>query len=81
MSIHGSERNQPWTNIVSMRLAAATAASEDADGPAALFVAWVGGHTLASASERDGLVRMYNLDTEDNYVLQAGERLDTLQGF
>ena len=80
VSIHGSERNQPWASIVSMRLASAMAASEDAEKPAALFMAWVGGNTLASASERDGDVRMYNLDTEDNYVLQACERVDILQG-
>ena len=61
-----------------MRLAAATAASEDAGKPAALFVAWLGGHTLASSSEREMNVRMYNLDTEDNYVLQACERVDIL---
>lgn len=32
-------------------------------------VAWAGNHTLASASEKDNVVRMYNFDTEDNYVL------------
>ena len=80
VSIYGSERNQPWTSIVSMRLASATAASEDVEKPAALLVAWVGGHTLASASERDENIRMYNLDTEDNYVLQACERMEILPG-
>ncbi|GFH33699.1 WD_REPEATS_REGION domain-containing protein, partial [Haematococcus lacustris] len=34
-----------------------------------LQVCWAGNHTLASASERDSVVRMYNFDTEDNYVL------------
>ena len=63
-----------------MRLASAIAASEDAEKPAALFVAWVGGNTLASASQRDENVRMYNLDTEDNYVLQACEQEGILQG-
>lgn len=37
--------------------------------PANLQVAWAGNHTLASASEKDNVVRMYNFDTEDNYVL------------
>jgi hypothetical protein len=32
-------------------------------------VCWAADHTLASASERDNVVRMYNFDTEDNYVL------------
>jgi intraflagellar transport protein 140 len=34
-------------------------------------VCWATDHTLASASERDNVVRMYNFDTEDNYVLQV----------
>ncbi len=38
-------------------------------GGACLQVAWAGNHTLASASEKDNVVRMYNFDTEDNYVL------------
>ena len=45
-----------------------------ADGPA-LMVAWVGSHTLASATGRDGIVRMYDLDTEDNYFLRIGKML------
>lgn len=40
---------------------------------AASQVCWAADHTLASASERDGVVRMYNFDTEDNYVLQVSE--------
>ncbi|MEW5317550.1 MAG: hypothetical protein WDW38_008838 [Sanguina aurantia] len=32
-------------------------------------VVWAGNHTLASASEKDSMVRMFNFDTEDNYVL------------
>ena len=31
---------------------------------------WACEHTLASASEKDAVVRLYNFDTEDNYVLQ-----------
>lgn len=38
-------------------------------GLCVLQVAWAGNHTLASASEKDNVVRMYNFDTEDNYVL------------
>ncbi len=33
-------------------------------------VCWGCEHTLASASEKDAVVRLYNFDTEDNYVLQ-----------
>ncbi len=34
-----------------------------------LQVSWAAPHTLASCSEKDAVVRMYNFDTEDNYVL------------
>jgi hypothetical protein len=33
-------------------------------------VCWACEHTIASASEKDSVVRLYNFDTEDNYVLQ-----------
>lgn len=35
-------------------------------------VCWAAEHTLATASGKDSVVRMYNFETEDNYVLQVG---------
>lgn len=34
-------------------------------------VCWAAEHTIATASEKDNVVRLYNFDTEDNYVLQV----------
>ena len=69
MFIHGEEEAEKgWQQIVRMKIGGGTAA----DGPA-LMVAWVGGHTLASATGRDDIVRMYDLDTEDNYILRIGK--------
>ncbi|KAG2490014.1 hypothetical protein HYH03_011479 [Edaphochlamys debaryana] len=53
-----------WVTVSKMKFATGT--GEAATG---LQVAWTGNHTLASASEKDNVVRMYNFDTEDNYVL------------
>ncbi|GLC64378.1 hypothetical protein PLESTF_000154800 [Pleodorina starrii] len=55
-----------WASASKMKFATGT--GEAASG-AGLQVAWAGNHTLASASEKDNVVRMYNFDTEDNYVL------------
>lgn len=66
--IHGEEEEgSGWTRVVKMKIGGGAGA----DGPA-LIVAWVGSHTLASASGRDDVVRMYDLETEDNYILRLG---------
>lgn len=36
-------------------------------------VTWSCPHTLASSSEKDSVVRMYNFETEDNYMLSLGQ--------
>lgn len=36
-----------------------------------LQVCWACEHTLASASDRDNVIRMYNFETEDNYMLHV----------
>lgn len=70
--IHAEEEGQDrWQQLVTMKIGGGAAA----DGPA-LMVAWVGGQTLASATGKDGTVRMYDLDTEDNYILRIG-KIDT----
>lgn len=67
--IHGQEEGQDlWQQLVRMKIGGGAAPN----GPA-LMVAWVGGQTLASATGRDGTVRMYDLDTEDNYILRIGK--------
>jgi len=38
-----------------------------------LQVVWAGAHTLASASDKEGCVRMFNLETQDNYLLHLEE--------
>lgn len=55
---------QTWTPLSKMKFATGT--GEAASG---LQVCWAGNHTLASASEKDTVVRMFNFDTEDNYVI------------
>ena len=66
--IHGEEEEgSGWTRVVKMKIGGGAGA----DGPA-LMVAWVGSHTLASVSGRDDVVRMYDLETEDNYILRLG---------
>ncbi|PNW79678.1 hypothetical protein CHLRE_08g362650v5 [Chlamydomonas reinhardtii] len=57
---------QLGTWVTASKMKFATGTGEAATG---LQVAWAGNHTLASASEKDNVVRMYNFDTEDNYVL------------
>lgn len=67
--IHGEEEGQDsWKQLVAMKIGGGATA----DGPA-LMAAWVGGQTLASATGRDGTVRMYDLDSEDNYILRVGK--------
>lgn len=53
-----------WAALSKMKFATGT--GEAASG---LQVCWAGNHTLASASEKDNVVRMFNFDTEDNYVI------------
>ncbi|GIL44704.1 hypothetical protein Vafri_2223 [Volvox africanus] len=55
-----------WATTSKMKFATGTGEAASGTG---LQVAWAGNHTLASASEKDNVVRMYNFDTEDNYVL------------
>lgn len=66
--LHGEVEGQTgWQQLVRLKIGGGAAA----DGPA-LMVAWVGGQTLASATGKDDTVRMYDLDTEDNYILRIG---------
>lgn len=66
--IHGEEEEgRGWQQIVKMKIGGGAGP----EGPA-LMVAWVGDQTLASASGRDDVVRLYDLDTEDNYILRLG---------
>ena len=67
--LHGEEEGQEiWQQLVRLKIGGGAAP----DGPA-LMVAWVGGQTVASATGKDDTVRMYDLDTEDNYILRIGE--------
>jgi hypothetical protein len=40
-------------------------------GAASLHVAWAAPHVLASASDREGAVRLFDLDSEENFTLQS----------
>jgi intraflagellar transport protein 140 len=53
-----------WQTISKMKFATGTG-----EIATTLQVCWACDHTLASASEKDNVVRMYNFDTEDNYIL------------
>lgn len=75
--IHGEEEGQDsWQQLVAMKIGGGAAA----DSPA-LMIAWAAGQTLASATGRDGTVRMYDLDTEDNYILRIGKNDDEAHTF
>ena len=68
LCIHGEEEEGGgWQQIEKMKIGGGAGP----EGPA-LMVAWVGDQTLASASGRDDVVRLYDLDTEDNYILRLG---------
>ncbi|KAG1665494.1 hypothetical protein FOA52_009755 [Chlamydomonas sp. UWO 241] len=58
------EADQSWAQLSKMRFATGTG-----EQAAALQVCWGCEHTLASASDRDAVIRLYNFDTEDNYTL------------
>mmetsp|Transcript_30722 Transcript_30722/g.68056 ORF Transcript_30722/g.68056 Transcript_30722/m.68056 type:complete len:1411 (+) Transcript_30722:34-4266(+) len=73
-TLHVLGRNEQlgtWQSISKMKFATGTG-----EAATALQVCWACDHTLASASERDNVVRLYNFDTEDNYVLT----LDAAEG-
>lgn len=78
--VHGTNAQAPdkWDLVVKLRIGAGV---KSAAADSKLMVAWVAGHTLASASGQDGTIRMYNLETEDNYVLQIGRSIGSLSPF
>lgn len=65
LMVVGKDEMGTWTALSKMKFATGTG-----EAATSLQVTWAGAHTLASASEKDAVVRMYNFDTEDNYVLQ-----------
>lgn len=67
---HAQEKGQ-WELVMKLRIDAGVKAAGDKSKP---MVAWVADHTLASASGQDSMIHMYNMETEDNYVLQIGKR-------
>ncbi len=70
LCIHGEEEEgKGWQRVVKMKIGGGAGP----EGPA--LITWVGSHTLASASGRDDVVRMYDLETEDNYILRLGMSL------
>jgi len=67
MTVH--ERvDEEWSNVIKMKLPLSAG-----DGPSGMHVSWAGEHVLAMASEKDFLVRMFDLETEENFVLSMGE--------
>lgn len=63
------ESEGTWTSLSKMKFATGTG-----ETAVKLQVCWACDHTLASASEKDNVIRLYNFDTEDNYVLQPETR-------
>ena len=43
-----------------------------AAGESTLMVAWIVDHILASASGQDDIIHLYDLETENNYILRTG---------
>ena len=69
--VHGSraQETRQWELVMKLRIDAGVKSAGD---KSKLMVAWVADHTLASASGQDSMIHMYNMETEDNYVLQIG---------
>ena len=69
--VHASraQESSQWELVMKLRIDAGVKSAGD---KSKLMVAWVADHTLASASGQDSMVHMYNMETEDNYVLQIG---------
>lgn len=61
-----------WKLLTQIRLPGAAA-----DSNKGLHVAWAEGHTLAAVSEKEMLIRLFNFDTEDNYVLSIAAALQS----
>ena len=71
LCIHGEEeQGQGWQRMMKIKIGAGAAA-----GSPALMVAWIGVHILASASGRDDVVHLYDLETEDNYILRPSKHM------
>jgi len=58
---------QTWGVV--LRAKCASSGGTGGSGGSALFVAWAAPHVLASSSDRDESVRLFDLETEENYAL------------
>ncbi|KAK3281449.1 hypothetical protein CYMTET_10767 [Cymbomonas tetramitiformis] len=65
LTVH-APKDSSWVSLVKAKL-------PTMEGVSSLQVTWAGKHVLASASDKDSMVRMFNLNTEENFVLMMGE--------
>lgn len=69
LTVHGCrEGSSAWECHLTTKLATGGGAK---GGP--LHVVWAGQHALALASDKDGVIRLYNLQTEENLILSLGK--------
>eukprot|EP00873_Tetraselmis_striata_P011387 jgi/Tetstr1/431651/TSEL_021180.t1 len=66
--IHVKDDEGKWGLHMKSKLA-----SGAGEGAASLQVCLAAGHYLVTASEKDSIVRIFDLDSEDNYIIAAGE--------
>lgn len=68
--VHGSSPadSQQWECMMKLKIGAGNRAV----GESKLMVAWITEHILASASGQDDIIHLYDLETENNYILRTG---------
>ncbi len=71
----GSTSKGQWSTLLRTKLP-----SSSSNGEAAPSVTWAGPHTIASAGDRDTVLRLYNFETEDNYTLALDASTATAAG-
>jgi len=64
--VHG-KRDGAWRSIVKVKL-------PTMEGTSSMRMVWATEHVLASASDKDSMVRLFNLATEENFVLSMGDQ-------
>eukprot|EP00879_Flechtneria_rotunda_P011811 GHRR01012338.1.p1 GENE.GHRR01012338.1~~GHRR01012338.1.p1 ORF type:complete len:1377 (+),score=585.08 GHRR01012338.1:1099-5229(+) len=63
---NGSMLGLEWSTIMKVKFAGVA-------GGAKLHVCWAGPHTLASATDQNSVIKLLQLDTDDNYVLELNQ--------
>lgn len=65
--MRSGKRDGAWRSIVKVKL-------PTMEGTSSMRMVWATEHVLASASDKDSMVRLFNLATEENFVLSMGDQ-------